>query len=334
MLKSMKVSIIVPIYNTGKYLNKCIDSILTQKLDDFELILINDGSKDNSGEICDEFAKLDSRVKVIHKSNEGVSVARNTGISVATGEFIGFIDSDDWIEPDMFYDMYNCAINNDADVVMCDAITKYEDKCICETDTIDELKNSCILYKYDINPKLLLNMAGAVWRCIYKRELLINNLINFPSGIPISEDRIFNIYAFGFSNIVYYIKQPYYNRFIRAGSAVTGYRKNMIDCVITARYATMKALDDCWDGDNNYKLEYEKQTVALAYASINNEFYKQSKDSFKTKFKNIKEICKNNVIRNSVKLVGNNDIRTKLIMSKNALILGILAFVLNKIHKR
>lgn len=331
MLK--KISIVVPIYNTGEYLHKCIKSILAQSLKEFELILVNDGSTDNSGDICDEYVKSDSRVKVIHKRNEGVSIARNVGVEMATGEYIGFIDSDDWIEPDMYCDLYSFAKKYDVDIVMCDTVSKFDDAPDIP-DTIVELNNDIILKKNDISPELLKVMAGSACRCIYKSDLIFNNNILFPINIPISEDRVFNIYAFGYAKKVYYVKKPYYNRFIRPGSAVTGYRKNMIDCVIAARNATMQALDNSWDGNIDFKTEYEKQTVSLTYVAINNEFYKQSQDKFKTKIKNIRNICNNQIIRDSVKAVQYNDIRSKLIMNKNALILGFIAFILNKIYKR
>ena len=114
-----KVSIIIPIFNTGTLLNRCVKSVLEQTLTDIEVILVDDGSSDDSGKICDEFAQKDSRVKVIHKSNEGVSVARNTGISVAQGEYIGFVDSDDWIEKDMYQNLYSKAKETNAEIVMC-----------------------------------------------------------------------------------------------------------------------------------------------------------------------------------------------------------------------
>ncbi len=97
-----RISIIVPVYNVEKYLKKCVDSILGQTFTDFELLLIDDGSTDNSGSICDELAKTDNRIKVIHKENGGLSDARNIGIEVAKGDFIGFIDSDDYIDEDMY----------------------------------------------------------------------------------------------------------------------------------------------------------------------------------------------------------------------------------------
>ena len=100
------ISVVVPVYNVENYLEKCVSSITNQTYKNLEIILVNDGSKDNSGAICDDLAKNDSRIKVIHKENGGLSDARNTGINVATGEYIGFVDSDDWIERDMYEQLY------------------------------------------------------------------------------------------------------------------------------------------------------------------------------------------------------------------------------------
>ena len=111
-----KISIIVPVYNVEKYLRKCIDSILNQTFKDFELILIDDGSTDESGKICDEYNLKDNRIKVIHKENGGLSSARNAGLDIAQGEYIGFVDSDDWIELDMYEELYKICKENDTDV--------------------------------------------------------------------------------------------------------------------------------------------------------------------------------------------------------------------------
>ena len=115
-----KVSIVVPIYNVEKYLKQCIESIINQTLQDIEIILVDDGSPDNCPQICDEYAKKDSRIKVVHKKNGGLSSARNAGIEVATGDFIGFVDSDDYIELDMYEKMYNIAKENHVDFVVSD----------------------------------------------------------------------------------------------------------------------------------------------------------------------------------------------------------------------
>lgn len=113
------ISIIVPIYNVEKYLSRCIESILNQSFKEFELILVNDGSLDNSGEICDIYASKDDRVKVIHKKNGGVSSARNVGVSTANGEYIGFVDPDDYIDKEMYCKLYRLCIDNDSDIAIC-----------------------------------------------------------------------------------------------------------------------------------------------------------------------------------------------------------------------
>ena len=113
------ISIIVPIYNVGKYLPKCIESILNQTFKNFELILVNHGSTDNSGVVCDDYAKKDTRIKIIHKSNGGVSSARNAGLYVAKGEYIGFVDPDDYIDKNMYEKLYRLCIDNNSDIAIC-----------------------------------------------------------------------------------------------------------------------------------------------------------------------------------------------------------------------
>ncbi|MGF2941895.1 glycosyltransferase family 2 protein [Enterococcus xiangfangensis] len=123
-----EISIIVPVYNVEKYLRKCVDSILAQTFTDFELILVDDGSPDNSGAICDQYAEKDSRIKVIHKENGGLSDARNAGIEVAKGKYLGFIDSDDYIADDMYELLYNNIIKEKADLSICGIYHVYEGK--------------------------------------------------------------------------------------------------------------------------------------------------------------------------------------------------------------
>lgn len=117
-----KISIIVPVYNVEQYLKHCINSILNQTFTEFELILVNDGSTDQSGNICEEYAKIDKRIKVIHKENEGQSSARNRGLEVAKGEYVGFVDSDDFIHEKMYELLYNNAKKNSSDVIVCEVI--------------------------------------------------------------------------------------------------------------------------------------------------------------------------------------------------------------------
>ena len=114
-----KISIVVPVYNVEEYLRKCIDSILSQKFKEFELILVNDGSEDESGVICNEYVIKDDRVKVIHKSNGGLSSARNAGIDLSRCDYIGFVDSDDWIDDDMFEKLYFAIEKEKCDMAIC-----------------------------------------------------------------------------------------------------------------------------------------------------------------------------------------------------------------------
>lgn len=114
-----KLSVIIPIYNAEKYLHRCIKSILNQTYTNIEIILVNDGSKDNSAKICEEYAKKNKNIIYVSKQNEGPGPARNKGIEIATGDFIGFVDSDDFIYKEMYFEMLREAVKNDADVVQC-----------------------------------------------------------------------------------------------------------------------------------------------------------------------------------------------------------------------
>ncbi|WP_227166600.1 glycosyltransferase, partial [Enterococcus faecium] len=123
-----EISIIVPVYKVEKYLRKCVDSILAQTFTDFEVILVDDGSPDNSGKICDEYAEKDNRVRVIHKENGGLSSARNAGIDVARGKYLGFVDSDDYIDEDMYEILYENLKIHDADISSVELIPFYGDR--------------------------------------------------------------------------------------------------------------------------------------------------------------------------------------------------------------
>lgn len=123
------ISIIVPVYNVEKYVRKCLDSVVNQAYKDLEILIVDDGSTDGSGKICDEYKK-DDRVKVFHTENRGLSAARNYGIDRAHGEWIGFVDSDDWIEPDMYEVLLKSALETDADIVECGVYTEYSNKAI------------------------------------------------------------------------------------------------------------------------------------------------------------------------------------------------------------
>jgi len=180
-----KISIIVPVYNVEKYVTRCIKSILSQTLDDFELILVDDGSTDRSGIICDEFAEKDNRIKVIHKNNGGASSARNRGIDVATGCFLGFVDSDDWILANMYEKLITLAEKENAQIAECRIKTMYSYK----TEIKKPLEEIQICNGVECQTHLFNGSSFftiLVFNKVYRRELF-NNL-RFPMGM-ICEDQ-------------------------------------------------------------------------------------------------------------------------------------------------
>lgn len=170
----VKVSVIVPVYNSEKYLKKCIDSLVNQTLKDIEFIVINDGSSDGSDEIIRSFD--DKRIKYYKRKNHGIGATRNFGIDKACGEFIGFVDSDDYIEPDMFEKMYNECMNNNLDIVICDHYQEFGNK----VDII-KFNNFGITTLFD-SPNLLLDLNLAPWNKLYKSSLL-DKITYFPVGV-------------------------------------------------------------------------------------------------------------------------------------------------------
>ncbi len=173
-----KVSIIVPVYNVEKYLRKCIDSILSQTLKEIEVICVNDGSTDSSLQILKEYAEKDSRIVIINKENAGYGHSMNRGLSKATGEYIGIVESDDFIEPNMFEIFYKAIKNNDCDVVKSDYYEYWgeENKIIKKNLIKKEKANKIINPKEDSYP---LTLKQTIWSAIYNREFLLKNNINF-----------------------------------------------------------------------------------------------------------------------------------------------------------
>lgn len=138
MSDSPLISVIIPVYNVEKYLHRCLDSVIEQTYKNLEVILIDDGSTDHSGEICDDYAAKDVRIHVIHQENQGVSAARNKGLDTAKGEYIAFVDSDDYILPEMYAKMLECIIENNVDFCVCQWQYEYADgRQVVQKDKID-----------------------------------------------------------------------------------------------------------------------------------------------------------------------------------------------------
>lgn len=213
------ISIIVPIYNVEKYIKRCIDSIIAQTYKNLEIILVDDGSPDDCGKICDAYAKKDTRIKVIHKQNGGLSDARNEGIKVANGKYIGFVDSDDWVHIAMFEQLYKGLIENHADISCCKFI-----RCIDKVTNIEKKFNhQIIIYNQMeyLNKFFKVNSQECVyyaWNKLYKRELLEEN--QYPIHLT-AEDVIGTYKAILKCQKIAEIQSPYYYYYYNENS-ITG----------------------------------------------------------------------------------------------------------------
>lgn len=199
-----KISVIVPIYKVEQYIHRCIDSILSQSFTDFELILVDDGSPDNCGKICDEYAQKDSRVKVFHKPNGGVSSARNLGLNNAKGEWVTFIDSDDYIEQGFFSipedTSEDLLIQNYQLIIDGEFFSKKFEKCLITTA---EMKNL-------VNENIAKRIYRVPWAKFFNRSIIDNNNIRFTEGVKIGEDTLFVLDYLYFAKSVRYLANSNY----------------------------------------------------------------------------------------------------------------------------
>ena len=202
------VSIIVPIYNAERSLHRCVDSILAQTMADWELILVDDGSVDGSGSICDAYAAKDSRIKVIHKPNEGVAATRMRGMATATGEYTIQVDSDDWVEPEMLAELYRKAKEEDADVVICDFFYDYGD---CKPAKYQRQRPSGLTSEAVVSDLLEgRELKPYCWnKLVHKR---CYERVDIPSDISHGEDFLINLTLFKSSQVrVAYLPQAFYH---------------------------------------------------------------------------------------------------------------------------
>lgn len=235
MNKIPKVSIIVPIYNVEKYLDRCIQSLVNQTLNDIEIILVDDGSPDNCPSMCDEYAQKDNRIKVIHKQNAGLGYARNSGLDIATGEYVAFIDSDDYVDLSMYKTLYKRAETINADAVFCGFKTEifpnnwheskevYEDQ-LWEGNNVKEFMYNMIASGKGVRQERLYQMS--VWHAIYRRDIIINHNILFPSERDVvSEDIPFQIDFLKNANKVLYLNAHFYYYCLNETSLSSTFKK-------------------------------------------------------------------------------------------------------------
>lgn len=251
-----KISVIIPAYNVEKYLEKCLESVVNQTLKDIEVILINDGSKDNTWNIIESFSNKYQNIKVFNKPNTGVADTRNFGLSKVTGEYIGFLDSDDYIEPTMFEELYNKAKSNDFDVCVCDAYI------VANKQTYIDSGVNKDLFKSEIK-SIFSTLYPVLWNKIYKKELF-NDLL-FKEGVWF-EDVELLYRLLPRINSVGVVKKAFYYYIQREGSITSKVNNKIYDYI------------DNWNGIidyykannlyNTYKKELEYSYVRYIYATF------------------------------------------------------------------
>ena len=238
-----KVSIIVPVYNMEKYLDKCIDSITNQTLKEIEIICVNDGSKDGSLDILKEHQKNDPRIKIIDKKNAGVSAARNDGITVATGEYIEFVDSDDYIDKETCEISYECAKKSDADII-CFGWRNFTD------DGKGTFRKDCALDKRiftDWKQAKKHRTSILCWNKLYRASMLKPNDLQFNPHIKIAEDECFNLCTYPFAKKIVHIPFTFYNYRVNLNSAT---KTMSFKFMITNYLKVWKYIDSFYESHN------------------------------------------------------------------------------------
>ncbi|MCD7777450.1 MAG: glycosyltransferase family 2 protein [Clostridiales bacterium] len=284
-----KFSVIVPIYNVEQYLHRCIDSLIEQTLKDIEIILVDDGSPDNSPQICDEYAAKDERIKVIHKKNGGVSAARNDGLSIAKGEWVLFCDSDDWMEPEACEKMYTTGTKTDSDIVITDSYRVIGSKRIYSklfkdefvTDKKEDIKELIYSVFYQnfcsfIYTKENTTGYGGPWNKAVKRELLMKNKIQFDTSVHgVFDDRLYAVNAYINAGKIAYIHYPSYNYVYVKTSITKAYKKDILQINEDVFKAFKNYLDKYNFGNDKQRLfdiiviQRLKEALALTYFNVN-----------------------------------------------------------------
>lgn len=239
------LSIIVPVYNVEKYLSRCIDSILSQSFTDFELLLVDDGSKDNSGRICYEYAEKDDRVRVFHKENGGVSSARNLGLDNAKGEWVYFVDSDDELIGNGLKIMIDC-ICNEVDMILAGFEEYYEDGClnysvhVRRSELMPPSESVQICYeKYSRYYRYL----GYLWVRLFRKKLIDDHKLRFDESITVKEDTLFIVqYLCNCPGKTLYTTEPVYKYYRHSTSVMTSLWRKWDDRYVSSFYAVQKML--------------------------------------------------------------------------------------------
>lgn len=341
-----KLSIILPVYNAEKYLERSIESLRNQTIDDIEIILVNDGSTDKSLNICKKYSEIDERIKLIDKKNEGVSIARNEGINISSSEYITFMDPDDAVDKDMYKNLYFNIMNSKCDITLCNYIVKNK-----IGEQLNELPFKEGIYGKDTVTEILLSIVGSkelygesimgsVWRGIYKKQIIEKYNICFPPNIRPMQDLIFIISYLSKCESVYINQSAYYYYYTNSNSGITGYKENLLE----NNEKVYKLIEKIIIESDLTKISsvrlINRYINNMILSTVANEVLKDNKKNLFDKLKQIKYILHNQSIQNKIKKLDyrNLEIRKKFILNcilkERAFLLYVYYFVTKRIIKR
>lgn len=298
-----KVSVIVPVYNKAPYVGKCIESILAQTLSDLELILVNDGSTDYSEQVCKRYLR-DKRVQYVLQKNSGPAAARQNGIDRAKGEYLGFVDADDWIEPNMYEKMYDSALSAEADIVMCNTLENdngRKGECFLpngvynRNEILNEVLPKSLAFISEYGSRGVIRWCN--WLRLFKTDTIRNNQVRFDPRFFIGEDLQFTFEATLYAQLFVYMGDAYlYHNRVVEGSLSRGYRKNLW---AKTRELIQLLYKEC-ESFTEIDLVPQMHLRAFFFATetIENEFKTDCKNNRKQKTEIISEIINDPICKN------------------------------------
>ena len=309
-MSNQLVSFILPIYKTPQdYLQKCVESICQQSYTNIEILLVNDGSPIECSTFCDMLAQSDSRIRVIHQENQGVSSARNRGVQEASGYWLSFIDPDDWIDEKMLtqvFEQVSKYSDYSLDVIFWNYIKEYGKN----SETMAYFANDKKLYstKEDLQTLHILGLeltsgVGSVWAKLYRREFLIENNLTSNINLPRGQDVEFNFRVFGKISSALYIPSALYHYRYDDDTASTAFNKNFKDYLTRFVEALHKDVDNLQNSQKFTQKLYERSIHALLAISVRYTFHKKNSANYKQKKHEFVELCKQEVFAKSIQNV-------------------------------
>lgn len=311
------VSIIVPVYNVEKYLERCVNSILTQSYSNIQIILVDDGSPDHCPEMCDEFVNLDKRVQVIHKSNGGLASARNAGLDVATGDYVCFIDSDDWVENNYVAEMLTGEKQLSKDVVVCSFYIDYINDKICVPLKFEENKvYDFINIRDGIIALEKADMFNSVWNKLYRRSILETENLRFFINSEPAEDLLFNVNYFKFIENMELISTPLYHYVRQDETSMTN--KYIVDLFNKSKKfnEVQKSLYTYWKLDKDSAFDiFKKKYIYRLFSCVPNLYRKNALEKKKERLYVFGEMMRDNDLLNYIRSVELDDFNLKLFVN-------------------